>query len=162
MREVSECNCSNCGSRLLSSDAYCGACGAPVVLADPNRINRNFRQHFALTFVFALLTGIFWYMQRYAENSTISLFSPLSSLLSVVARVSFCIAFAVKSSNWLAVSAFASITSLFLGVIGAIPFGYYYTDWATQLTWLFSLSTFIIYFIQARSYEIRPFAKTRR
>ena len=149
--------CIKCGNTYLPSDSYCAACGNPLFLPKPKQVDRNFRKHFALTFVLALLTGVFWFMQRYTDNSTVGFFAPFSSLLSIGARISFIIAFAARSKNWLAASALASTTSLLLGVVGSIPFGFYYTDWATQLTWLFSLSTLITYFLQAHSYGIKPF-----
>jgi hypothetical protein len=153
--------CKKCGAAHLLDDSFCAKCGSPLFVQKAKSIDRNFRKHFALTFILALLTGFFWFMQRYSDNSTMSIFAPLSSMLSLVARFSFLVAFLARSKNWLAVSAIASTTSLLLGVVGSIPFGFYDTDWAIQLTWLFSLSTLIAYFLQARSYGIRPFGLSR-
>lgn len=155
-------HCTKCGTTYLPTDSYCSKCGNRMFHPTLKRVDRNFRKHFTITFVFALLTGFFWFMQRYVDNSTISFFAPFSALLSIIARVSFIVAFAARSENWLALSALASTTSLILGVVGSIPNGFYDTDWATQLTWLFSLSTLISYFIQSRNYGIKPFALTKK
>jgi hypothetical protein len=122
----------------------------------------NFRKQFALTFVFALATAFFWLMQSvFPDYTGYFVFAPISGLLSLTARVSFLVSFLARSANWLAVSAISSTTSLFLGRVGSLPFGGYGLSWPVVMTWIFSLSTLITYFIQARKVGIKPYVITR-
>lgn len=158
--------CSNCGAQ--ATGAFCSKCGSSNAQGSQasfiNHEKTNFRKNFALTFVLALGTAIFWVLQSYVPNSlVVSAFGPLSSLLSLVARGSVIISFIARSPNWLAVSAISSTSSLLLGVIGASVYGGYTPEsWAVTMTWLFSLATLIAYFLQARKIGVRPYVVERR
>jgi hypothetical protein len=161
--------CTRCGRAAGLYDRFCQSCGLPLNPAASQRVidfsaldpRANFRKQFALTFIFALSTAFFWLMQIIFPSYTFELFGLFSGLLSLTARVSFLVSFLARSANWLAVSAISSTTSLFLGLVGSLPFGGYGLNWPVVMTWIFSLSTLITYFIQARKVGIKPYVITR-
>lgn len=163
--------CIRCGRAAGLYDRFCQSCGQPMNPSANQRIidysafdpKLKFRSQFGLTFIFALGTAFFWVMQfLFPEEIGFTLFGGIAGLLSLVARLGFLVSFLAKSSNWLAVSAISSTTSLFLGLIGTLPFGAYPGGWPTLMTWIFSLSTLVTYAVQARKAGMRPYVVNRK
>ena len=148
--------CRNCGSQRLYGAAFCTGCG--VRLASLS----NVRKEFGLTYVFALLTGVFWVTQFIFPTPYFSLFGPLTSLLSWVARISFLVSFIRANKNWLAVSAISSTSSLALSLLGSFIVAWPWDSWPSVVTLIFSIATLTTYFIQARRAGVRPYVIERR
>ena len=149
--------CRFCGAPLLAGAMFCTGCG--------NRLQEvnNVRRQFALTYVFALMTGIFWICQWIWPVWSFSLFGPLVSLLSWVARISFITSYIRASKNWLAVSAIARTSSMTLWILGGLPFGTGpWVSWPDLFTAIFSVSTLVTYFIQAKKAGVRPYVIERK
>ncbi len=151
--------CTRCGAAGKTDARYCQNCGTAVsnyFQAKSLKRTPSFRRRYALTFVLALATGIFWFLQRYEINSYNSDFGQVSGWLSLLARLSIVVSFIAGSRSWLAVSAYASTISLLAGWLGALPYGYHADGWSLQLTWVFSLSTVLSFVIISRRSGVNP------
>ena len=162
--------CSFCGTTTASGSNFCSNCGGSTSSNIDNWAASqpifDFRRHFMMTFILAGLTAFFWVTQSlfpYNAYGSLMLFGPLPGLLSLVARASFIVSFIIKSKNWLAVSAISSTTSLVLGFLDSTFYGFYqYLHWPLFFTTIFSLSTLITYFYQAKSAGYRPYIIERK
>ena len=154
--------CSNCGATLAPNVRFCSSCGAPLpavqfVSTSVPKID-DMRKEYAVTFVFALATAIFWFLQRYSLDYSTSVFDELSFILSLAARVTVVISFVRRKVTWLAISAYASITSLLLSVVSALLFGTYFSPGpATLATWMASIGTVASFYVQSRKLDRDPF-----
>lgn len=159
--------CTRCGASVTPAAKFCVKCGTALVQlsgasARAKAAKNAFRKHFALTFALALGTGLFWYLQNYEAGDVYSSFlSPAWSLLSLVARISIVIAFTTCRPNWLATSAIASTSSIFLAVLGTGHIAQFPQEWATSLTYIFSIATIVTYVVQVRKWGLTPFATTK-